>query len=168
VTGADERNGSHRGGDGPPWWRVEVDGAAHRRWRRRAGAGRAQVRVLHADRMPTLSRLYAQFALGWDFPDYFGQNASALEDCLTDLAWAPAPGYVCVIDRAEALLIDDAPEALAMLVDLLTRVGEYWGTPIMLGEQWDRPAVPFHTVLLASSQERARELHERLDVAGCH
>jgi hypothetical protein len=174
MTGPDEHDGASRAAEGPtsaasgpPWWRVEVDDAAHRRSIRRAGAAGALVRVLPARRMPTLPALYARFAQTWDFPDYFGHNPSALEDCLTDLAWAPAPTYVCVIDRAEELLIDEPPQVLALLVDLLSRVGAFWGTPVALGEPWDRPARPFRTVLLASSPERAGTLHQRLDAAGC-
>ncbi|MEU5880964.1 barstar family protein [Spirillospora sp. NPDC047279] len=43
----------------------------------------------------------------FEFPDWFGANWDALEDCLTDLSWAPAPkgyliGYESWNDLAEA------------------------------------------------------------------
>ncbi len=38
-----------------------------------------------------------------DFPDWYGRNLDALKDCLTDLSWCEAPGYVLIIRRAEAL-----------------------------------------------------------------
>lgn len=174
MTGAGRQGGPHgdtggpRGGVwGPPWWRVEVDDVAHRRSMQRADAGGARVRVLHARRMTTLNGLWKEFALGWEFPDYFGHNPSALEDCLTDLAWAPAPAYLCVIDWAEVLLADEPPAALAMLVDLLARVGQFWGAPVAAAEPWDRSAVPFLTLLVASTPGQARALRERLDAAGC-
>ena len=33
------------------------------------------------------------------FPAYFGRNWDAFEECVTDLAWAPAPGYVLLYDK---------------------------------------------------------------------
>ena len=38
-----------------------------------------------------------------DFPDWYGRNLDALKDCLTDLSWCEAPGYVLIITRAEPL-----------------------------------------------------------------
>ncbi len=38
-----------------------------------------------------------------DFPGWYGRNLDALKDCLTDLSWCEAPGYVLIIRRAEAL-----------------------------------------------------------------
>jgi RNAse (barnase) inhibitor barstar len=39
-------------------------------------------------------------ALG--FPDWYGHNWDALADCLTDLSWMAADGYVIVLDHADA------------------------------------------------------------------
>jgi hypothetical protein len=164
---------------GPPWWQVVADdGDEHRRRTRQArtkteprtepetGAQSIAVRVLRGRRTTTVPGLFAEFALGWGFPDYFGHNWAALEDCLTDLAWIPAPGYLCVIDRAESLLTDETPVALAMFTDLLERVGRFWAAPIALGEPWDRPARPFRTVLLATGEHGAGRIQDRLHLAG--
>lgn len=35
------------------------------------------------------------------FPAWFGHNWDALSDCVTDLEWLPAEGYVLVLDRAD-------------------------------------------------------------------
>ncbi|MGY0617997.1 barstar family protein [Lysobacter sp. A378] len=34
------------------------------------------------------------------FPDWFGANWDALADCLGDLSWLPAPGYLLVLDNS--------------------------------------------------------------------
>ncbi|HHY55368.1 MAG TPA: barstar family protein [Chloroflexi bacterium] len=33
------------------------------------------------------------------FPDYFGRNWDAFEECINDLSWAPAHGYVLVYEH---------------------------------------------------------------------
>ncbi len=54
------------------------------------------------------------------FPAWFGHNWDALFDCLNDLGWRPAPGYVLVLESPGELR-DAEPEvfdtALAILGD---------------------------------------------------
>jgi Barstar (barnase inhibitor) len=154
------------GRPGAPWWQIVTEGDLHRRRVRRAQADAVAVRRVRGRRTATQAGLFTEFALGWEFPDYFGHNWPALEDCLTDLAWVPAPGYLCVIDHAEALLEDEPPVAMAVLTDLLTRVGAYWAAPIAVGEAWDRPAKPFRTLLLAGTPGGAARIRDRLHIAG--
>ena len=47
-------------------------------------------------------------ALG--FPDWYGHNWDALADCLTDLSWMAADGYVIVLDKDNnvSLTVDKA------------------------------------------------------------
>jgi len=33
------------------------------------------------------------------FPPYYGQNWDAFEECITDLSWVPAKGYVLIYDN---------------------------------------------------------------------
>ena len=35
------------------------------------------------------------------FPEWFGGNWDAFEDCLTDMSWHEAPGYVLVLDHSK-------------------------------------------------------------------
>jgi len=44
-------------------------------------------------------------ALGKDmaFPEWYGQNWDALADCLADLGWRPAEGYLVLLERADRL-----------------------------------------------------------------
>ena len=54
------------------------------------------------------------------FPEWFGGNWDALEDCLTDLSWRPADGYV--------LLLEDfnLNDELGILIDVLASSAEFW------------------------------------------
>jgi RNAse (barnase) inhibitor barstar len=59
------------------------------------------------------------------FPDWFGENWDALEDCLTDLSWRAAPGYVLVLDNCGPLSRTD-PEAFETLLEIFDSAAEYW------------------------------------------
>ena len=39
------------------------------------------------------------------FPAWFGHNWDALSDCLVDLSWAPAQGYVVLLDEWESFAL---------------------------------------------------------------
>jgi hypothetical protein len=71
-----------------------------------------------ADKEALLARL-AQ-ALG--FPDWFGGNWDALEDCLADLSWRAGAGHVLLIERPGELPLDD----LGVLIDVLAAAAEHW------------------------------------------
>jgi RNAse (barnase) inhibitor barstar len=56
------------------------------------------------------------------FPDWFGGNWDALEDCLGDLSWRPGNGHVLVLRNWQALTSDD----LGVLIDVLRSSAEFW------------------------------------------
>jgi RNAse (barnase) inhibitor barstar len=71
-----------------------------------------------AAKEPLLERL----ALALGFPDWFGANWDALEDCLADLSWRAGTGHVIVLERQGELPVDD----LGVLVEVLGAAAEHW------------------------------------------
>ncbi len=59
------------------------------------------------------------------FPNHFGQNWDALLDCLCDLAWHPATGYLIVIINP-GLLNKTAPHTWQTLQEICTEAAEFW------------------------------------------
>ncbi len=55
-----------------------------------------------------------------DFPDWFGANWDALEDCLGDLSWRRGDGHVLIFAS-----IPDG-DARRLLLDVLRSSAEYW------------------------------------------
>ena len=114
--------------------------------------GNLAVRLLDGSLMANINELFAVFAEAFDFPDYFGNNSSAFSECMTDLSWLPASGYVAVISNSEELLKRE-PSEVSWLIESLRRISEAWSVPITVGESWDRPARPFHFILMHKPQD---------------
>jgi hypothetical protein len=79
--------------------------------------------------MPAAARIDLQdgdalraIARALQFPDWFGGNWDALEDCLGDLSWRPTQDHVLVFRNWHALPADD----LGVLIDVLGSSAEYW------------------------------------------
>ena len=65
-------------------------------------------------------KMLAALAKSLGFPEWFGGNWDALEDCLTDLSWRE--------DRPRVLLFSGAKagDELGILLDILASSAEYW------------------------------------------
>jgi hypothetical protein len=66
--------------------------------------------------------LIGRIAAALAFPDWFGGNWDALEDCLGDLSWSPSAGHVLLLDGAAALGADER----GVLIDILSSVASSW------------------------------------------
>jgi len=57
----------------------------------------------HVDfgRVSSKKSFLRRLARDLEFPAYFGENWDAFEECLNDMAWAPAPGYVILLENWE-------------------------------------------------------------------
>lgn len=71
------------------------------------------------------SRLLKAIASAMAFPDYFGMNWDALDECLTDLEWLPSRRVVLVFSQAGSVLAQE-PEDLEVLVEILVTTAEAW------------------------------------------
>lgn len=88
--------------------------------------------------------LFARFAAVFRFPDWFGDNWDALADCLGDLSWWLARGYVLLLNDSAAFR-DACPDAWQQLLDVLSDSAD----------SWRAAAVPFWTFVAASAEEPA-------------
>jgi RNAse (barnase) inhibitor barstar len=104
----------------------------------------------------TPANLFAEFARALGFPDYFGHNWDALEECLADLEWLPAKGYILLITDAAHLLPDDEEEYETFL-EVLRDAGEAWGSG--QAGMGARQATPFHVLFAVSEREKAKRAH---------
>jgi hypothetical protein len=80
------------------------------------GSGLSLVRIAFSEK----SVLLKSIAAALEFPDWFGGNWDALEDCLSDLSWRQAGGHVLLFENAKSS--DD----LGVLIDILQSTAEFW------------------------------------------
>lgn len=70
------------------------------------------------------------------FPGYFGRNWDAFEECITDLSWQPAAGYLLIFESPYHFA-HAAPRDWAMALRILDETAAYW-------QSKERP---FYTIL---------------------
>jgi hypothetical protein len=101
--------------------------------------------------MRSVVQVYDEFAAALQFPEYFGENWAAFDECLTDLEWLPPEAGYVVVFTDPLLVLDESPDDFRVLVRTLTSVIQHWAAPIEAGEWWDRDGVPFNVVLAADT-----------------
>lgn len=106
--------------------------------------------LIDGKRCQTKADLFSTFTEALAFPSYFGENWDAFEECINDMEWMPARGYVIVILEAEYLLIDNQAD-YDIFVDIMQEAGRRWASP-QSGE-WARPAIPFHMILTVGDEK---------------
>jgi hypothetical protein len=117
----------------------------------------AVVKRIEGRRCATKAGVLSEFARALEFPPYFGENWDAFEECLTDLSWMPAAGYLIVVTDAEQVL-PDREEDYATLIDSLEAAGQEWAA---------RRATPFHVVMTVSKQHQAARADWRVPRVTC-
>ncbi|MFF7587183.1 barstar family protein [Kitasatospora purpeofusca] len=107
--------------------------------------GADRLRLVRGANCRTRAALFAEWARALSFPGYFGHNWDAFEECLADALLPPgtdaneatgatgAPGaagatapprLLVLLTDADALLADEPPAQLALLLSILDAVGD--------------------------------------------
>ena len=108
--------------------------------------------------MTDADNVFYEFSDALLFPGYFGWNWNALSDCLRDLNWLPAGGYLIIIDNAPQLLSSDT-EDQHTLFRILSRAVHHWTSPL---GQPNGKGIPFNVLLLCDRDEETALLREEI------
>uniref|UniRef100_A0A832M2W6 Barnase inhibitor n=1 Tax=Oscillatoriales cyanobacterium SpSt-402 TaxID=2282168 RepID=A0A832M2W6_9CYAN len=81
--------------------------------------------LIQGDRANNKAAFMHESAQVMNFPDYFGANWDAFEDCLTDLEWLPANGYVLLYLYPEHFA-EAHPTDWSIVVSILQSAVEEW------------------------------------------
>lgn len=91
-------------------------------------------------------------------------------ECLSHLdEWLPADACVLVVERGDELLADDEADIPALL-RALDGAGRFWSEPVIDNGRCDRPARPFHALLVVPESNgavvrRIRTAASSIDIA---
>jgi RNAse (barnase) inhibitor barstar len=147
---------SHLQAAKPPWVSLLVIKEGQRSEKLVSVPEGFRVLLIKGTKCRTAAGLFAEFARVMRFPDYFGHNWDALEECLADLEWLPAKGYVVLVTDADHVLRDDE-EDYATFIEVLSDAGEAWSSgQAGMGAQ---PAKPFHALLAVLDRKKSRRAH---------
>jgi RNAse (barnase) inhibitor barstar len=98
--------------------------------------------VVHVSDADSEQQLFDVLAEKLRFPDYFGRNWDALEECLRDLSWLPKDQPIVIVHDDLPLSANDASRSIYL--DLLISVMKHWQA---IGER------SFHMIMPASLRD---------------
>lgn len=92
-----------------------------------SAVGNAGLQLVAIDlaKVRSKSKLFDTFARGFAFPRHFGRNWDALNDCLCDLSWSGARGWVLQLGDGQDFN-GRSPEEFDTLSQILLSVIEHW------------------------------------------
>jgi len=70
--------------------------------------------------------LFREIALKLHFPEFFGNNWDALDDCLCDLEWINSTKIQIVFENFSKILSDESCEQKNILLDCIKDSNDYW------------------------------------------
>ena len=103
--------------------------------------------------------MHAAVAAALDFPDYYGRNLDALNDCLRDVVshdygWSPDSAGLAIVFTGYDAYTARNPRSAQIVLDLLadhSRVAMLFGRPLVVLVQSDDPDVRFEPVGASSA-----------------
>ena len=101
------------------------------------------VRMLRGRNMLSARALFSECAAALQFPCYFGYNWNAFDECIADLEWLPAAGYLIMIVDGKHVLENEQGE-VPTFFRIMRSVAREWS---------DGSGLPFQTVLQCGDEE---------------
>jgi Barstar (barnase inhibitor) len=116
--------------------------------------------IIDGEECHDVHSLFKEFAHKLRFPSYVGENWYAFDECINDLSWMQADGYVIFISNADKVLPGD-DERFEILIQHLVGACMEWEEGRDYGELIT-PPTPFN-VVLHCTPEKEEETEARVD-----
>lgn len=86
----------------------------------------ANLFILEGKNMKTRSDLFSEIAKVLYFPNYFGNNWNALDDCLQDLDWIHSNSIKVLIRDFDKVLLEDNMKEKSIFLDCVKTANDFW------------------------------------------
>ncbi len=114
--------------------------------------GGGAVRVIRGWKCLTYESLHNEVSAALQFPNYYGENWDAMDECITDLEWMPADWYLIYVSGIEDVLPDDE-EGFSIFLSVLSDASERWANPEKRGLAYTEEVVRKPFIVIISGTE---------------
>ena len=104
------------------------------------------IRTIRGHKCATAADLHNEVAAVLQFPDYYGENWDAMDECITDLEWLPGSWYLINLCRVQSVLPDDERN-FKIFMSILLDAGRTWANPSYRGMSSEHPSKPFNIII---------------------
>ncbi|XIH15175.1 hypothetical protein C1N83_20805 [Priestia aryabhattai] len=109
---------------------------------------KTEFKVIRGKKCRNITGLMDEWAAALQFPDYFGENWAAFDECLNDLDWLPADKYILFIMDAH-LIFKGKKKTFEILIDILKNTIQEW-TEGRYYDSFPTEPTPFHIIFQCS------------------
>lgn len=120
------------------------------------------IRIIRGERCQDEGSTFQEWAAALQFPWYFGHNWDALDECINDLEWLPAKGYIFVITHIDKVL---PKRRFETLINIVKKTALNWSVSHESFDNFPRSAIPFH-IIFHCDPDKKDVSHKRLTSAG--
>ena len=114
--------------------------------------------VVDGNKITNLNEVFKRFSSAFKFPDYFGNNWAAFDECINDLEWLNADSFILILENMDSMLKDEPK--FNVLIRILCDTAREWQN----GRNYDSfptPPTSFH-ILFGIDSTYGSELKSRL------
>ncbi len=84
------------------------------------------IAIIDGAKCKDLKSSIATIAVAFKFPDYYGENLDAFDECINDLEWLDESNYAIVIQNANLFMDGDTKDNKLYLMNWLNEVSNEW------------------------------------------
>jgi len=121
------------------------------------------VGTVEGNKCNTLEGLFSEFAEAFEFPDYFGYNWAAFDECLNDLGWLSSDAYLLLLTDIDKVLVSSENSFKVLVKTLVRSVGEW--TQGRDNDSFPTPPTPFH-IVFQCTKEKEDNVKLKLEQSG--
>ncbi|NMB44187.1 MAG: barstar family protein [Clostridiales bacterium] len=118
------------------------------------------VAIIDGKNCTSTENVFIEFANVFKFPNYFGSNWSAFDECINDLEWLSSDSYILLIKNVNHVLQGETKD-FRILLNILKDTAVEWSNGRYYDDYPTEPT-PFH-IILHSEKEKKDLLNQRIE-----